>query len=145
MTLLGQITGKPKYYSNCSGNTYVGTIPPDPHGNPVHGSTNVTNICPNTTVLNKQFVACNSCDSYITLLTTIVHECRHGTQKLADNNECEAALYAAAFIRSYSQQICSALTAGGTCNNMQQCLNAIQSNAQNEDVLAAQEKQAGNC
>ena len=120
MVLLGQVTGRPKYYADCNGNIYVGAIPPGANGNPIPGSTYTTNVCANPTVLNAPFVTCNSCNSFVSLLTTIVHECRHGTQKIAQNNECEAYTYAAAFIRGHSQQICmrwSPIVPAETCNN----------------------------
>ena len=129
--LLGKVTGENQKYSECARNMFVGTgLGP---GN--LGTTVRPRVCKPTPILDAAATTCNSCQSYVTLLATVAHECIHqgqGYDVYEDPAECEAYARTFGLLTHIEDALCKSLVASRSCSSIGSCKSEVQKQKDNE-------------
>jgi RHS repeat-associated protein len=138
---LQKVTGNS--YSDCASNMVVGG-----QGFSQFGTTWTSGFCGVVTILHPNIAACGSCSSFVTLLTTIVHECIHQGQSSSmgvDEAECAALSKTANMLASIGPALCGAAVGDGMCGNQAQCMSSVNQNRQTELTRLGTLKGEGLC
>ena len=128
----GTVAGKSGYFAanfgGCQDNTWAGTSP--------GGITGVfCGPCPNIVLIQKGVAsACDSCNSFVTLLANVVHECRHfkqsacswGSTPTDTSPENDAANFTIGFFSNMNAvRICDQLVGMGVCSTPFECYDEL--------------------
>ena len=139
------------YYPDCLSKTYIGTLPSpqpgheheglpiDPSGSAITWSNCLGSYrkCSPRTLMKQGHATCATCESYITLMSTFIHECRHQNYDcISTTPEHDAATYTRDFLSDWQDQVCKQLVANNVCGNEHACRRGFAKNIANENKLA---------